>query len=69
MLRDDISRERFTRLVLYRLLGHLHARVSDEAPIDAAADDAAFQEAADQVYRELLDRVGEANILTLILSD
>ena len=31
MLRDDISRERFTRLILYRLLGHLHARVSDEA--------------------------------------
>ncbi len=36
--------------------------MSDEAPIDAPADDAAFQEAADQVYRELLDRVGEANI-------
>ncbi|MCU1418254.1 MAG: bifunctional folylpolyglutamate synthase/dihydrofolate synthase [Schumannella sp.] len=29
---------------------------------DDDLDDAAFQDAADQVYRELLDRVGEANI-------
>ncbi len=33
--------------------------MSDDAPV---TDDAEFQEAADQVYRELLDRVGEANI-------
>jgi dihydrofolate synthase/folylpolyglutamate synthase len=36
--------------------------VSDEAPDAARAADAEYQEAADQVYRELLDRVGEANI-------
>jgi dihydrofolate synthase/folylpolyglutamate synthase len=33
--------------------------LTDDAP---EIDDAEFQEAADQVYRELLDRVGEANI-------
>jgi dihydrofolate synthase/folylpolyglutamate synthase len=33
--------------------------VTDDAP---ETDDAEFQEAADQVYRELLERVGEANI-------
>jgi dihydrofolate synthase/folylpolyglutamate synthase len=33
--------------------------VTDDAPV---TDDAEFQEAADQVYRELLERVGEANI-------
>jgi dihydrofolate synthase / folylpolyglutamate synthase len=33
--------------------------VTDDAPV---TDDAGFQEAADQVYRELLERVGEANV-------
>ena len=33
--------------------------MTDDAPV---TDDAEFQEAADQVYRELLERVGEANI-------
>lgn len=35
---------------------------ADAAPDDAGAGEEGWQEAADQVYRELLERVGEANI-------
>jgi len=35
LLRDDFSRKLFTRLVQYRLLGHLHVRVQDGAGAQA----------------------------------
>jgi len=44
LLGDDVSRERFARLIVYRLLGHLHSRIRDDArastdaPLLAAAE-------------------------------
>jgi FkbM family methyltransferase len=35
LLRDEASRKLFTRLVQYRLLGHLHVRVQDDAGAQA----------------------------------
>ena len=43
LLGDDVSRERFKRLILYRLLGHLHLRINDDA---TASKDRAYHQTA-----------------------
>lgn len=44
LLCDDISRERFIRLILYRLLGHLHMRINDE--VTASGERSLFEKVA-----------------------
>lgn len=44
LLRDDASRRLFTRLILFRLLGHLHIRIDDHA--NSAAELALYGQAA-----------------------